>query len=57
MSAKAVATAATDLIAATVVTAAIVVTVVGDRDFTPRDVPSAVDVPELDAATLTGDDN
>src|SRR6476619_479848 len=28
-----------------------------DRDFTPRDVPSAVDVPELDAATLTGDDN
>ena len=29
-----------------------------DRDFAPRDVPSAaVDVPELDAAAETGDDN
>ena len=29
-----------------------------DRDFAPRDVPSAaVDVPELDAAAMTGDDN
>jgi small subunit ribosomal protein S6 len=28
-----------------------------DRDFTPRDVPSAVDVPDLDAAAETGEDN
>jgi small subunit ribosomal protein S6 len=28
-----------------------------DRDFAPRDVPSAVDVPDLEAATETGEDN
>ena len=28
-----------------------------DRDFTPRDVPAAVEVPELEAAPETGDDN
>jgi small subunit ribosomal protein S6 len=28
-----------------------------DRDFTPRDVPSAVDVPDLDAAAETGEND
>jgi small subunit ribosomal protein S6 len=28
-----------------------------DRDFTPRDVPAAVDVPELDVAADTGEDD
>ena len=52
----------TDLIAATVVIAeiaAIVATAAAprrdrDRDFTPRDVPSRVEVPELDAAAGDG---